>query len=142
MVKNMINMKTKYITKTGFDVILYEIIEEQSQAMGKIYMTTNNIWIVATWNIKNGKSILNEIYDLIEKPKYNHIKLDNQVVVWNNNDHEKYFMHFAGINEKTGKAFTFINGQTSWSATSVEVNSPLDLLIEWDNCLTREEYTK
>lgn len=66
--------------------------------------------------------------DLIEVSPYEHLKIDDLVVVWDDSICRTATMlrrHFAGINE-LGRPTTWLNGRTSHTASSVTA---------WGNCI-------
>ena len=63
--------------------------------------------------------------------KYNHIQVDDKVLVKNEGEGSKWHKrHFAGVNEATGEPLTWMYGKTSWSGTRKVV---------WTNCKLPEE---
>lgn len=82
------------------------------------YITSN--FINYTWTIVKPKLDLSTL------------KIDDKVVVWNNNSaSEKCSRHFAGL--ENGRITTFNNGKTSFTVEN------LNQVSDWDNC---ELYTE
>lgn len=63
-------------------------------------------------------------FDLIEVSPYDHIKIDDPVLVYDNPDDKKCKRHFAGVNAE-GQPLTWIGGSTSFTT---------DKTIEWNYC--------
>lgn len=66
--------------------------------------------------------------DLVEVTPYDDLKVDDKVIVWDNDDPinrvgQRHFSHIEG-----SKIYCFAEGRTSWTA-----NGPDDI-IPWDNC--------
>jgi len=71
-------------------------------------------------------------YDLIEVGKYDHIKIDDNVVVWSfANDYHR--RHFAGISEQ-GWPITWDAGRTSFTNTGA--------ISIWQNCMLAADFEK
>ena len=67
------------------------------------------------------------IADLTPISKCDHIKIDDPVIVWDNDiKEEKEKRHFAGV--KDGKPAAFVEGKTSFTAEDS------DDWVTWDNC--------
>ena len=67
------------------------------------------------------------VVDLTPISKWDHIKIDDPVIVWNNiNSQVKEKRHFAGV--KDGKPAAFIEGKTSFTAEDSD-----DWMV-WSNC--------
>lgn len=140
-----INLQTDYVLlaspKTS-KVKLYEIIEEQNEVFGSFFLQRQNIWMVGVWDVDTGqfkfKSETDKSWNLIEPVlKYDHLKIDDPVIVWNDNDIDMTIRgHFAGIS-KSGKATTFSGGNSSWT-----VIDQISKRFEWDRCIHKDELKK
>jgi len=91
------------------------------------------------WDVNTGqfkfKSESDKSWNLIESPsKYNHLKIDDPVIVWNDNDIDMIIHgHFAGIS-KSGKPTIFSCGNSSWT-----VIEQISKRLEWDRCIHKDE---
>lgn len=77
---------------------------------------------------------INSSLDIVkESTPYDDFKIDDKVLVWNNEDgSRRYRRYFAGVTE-WGLPKTYAGGNTSWSASSA------DAISVWRNCIKAEE---
>lgn len=126
---NKIDINKKYKTRLGFPVRIYSIDAGGEYPVHAAYFYEDE-WIMESFT-NNGRYAVGHTdndEDLIEIGKYDHIKIDDQVVAW---DHVGYNnktrCHFGGINEDA-KILTWGNGKTSFT------HEEYDGIDEWDNC--------
>ena len=122
--KMKIDLNKTYKTRCGFEVKLFEQIDNKIFGAVK-----NDVWGSCAWSL-DGIAWSSHL-QLIEINPYEHIKIDDRVLVWDNSTSEKCKRHFAGV-DSNGKPTTWYGGATSWSS----LNSDYRV---WDNC---ELYTK
>lgn len=137
-----INLQTDYVLlalpKTS-KVKLYEIIESQNEVFGSFFLQQQNIWMMGAWDINTGqfkfKPENDKSWNLIESiVRYSHLKIDDPVIVWNDDDPDMTIRgHFAGIS-KSGKPTTFGGGNSSWT-----VIEHISKRLEWDRCVHKNE---
>ena len=86
------------------------------------------VWVGISWD-KDGSygSFTDVTFNLIPIKDYRSFKIDDAVIVWNN-DFDKLKRHFAGVST-CGKPMAFYNGKTSWTTNDA---------MEWDNCVKKE----
>jgi len=126
----MIEKNKEYILLSGEPVKIYEIIKDQNEVFGTFYKSDR--WWLAQWDIE-GRFISGDLaYSLIEKPKWDHIKQNDEVIVWNEEYSERVNRHFLSIHNN--KVKTYSNGLSRWTALN---NSEFEI---WDNCITRADY--
>lgn len=72
--------------------------------------------------------------DLIESTPYDHIHIDDKVLVWNGpentSDTLKYRRHFARVHSENNQPLTYPEGKTSWSNSDMI----LSWFDSWDHC--------
>jgi len=126
-----ISKDKKYKTRLGLDVIIYKIWEEQQVIHGAAVNDYGNPVCTLEWNLE-GKVWKTEENgnDLIEVSPYADFKIDDKVLVWNNEEPNKKFKrYFAGFSGN-GYPKVWVNGCTSFSSDDKYV---------WDNCIKYEE---
>ena len=128
----MIDIDKKYRTRNGLAVEIFKVIKgpypNDNRVLGAI-IDTKGIYTPVTWNTEGSYWVIpNHASDLIEVSPYGDFKIDDKVLVWNDmvGCTEKRKRYFAGVNEY-GRPTTFVNGATSWTASS-------DCRTHWDNC--------
>jgi len=124
-----VDLNKKYKTRSGKDVTLLKVITDDKNT--DFVIGHDSEFYACKWNKLTGHCInYNSNYNLVEVCKYDHIKIDDKVLVWdesNTSEPNKFKKHFAGIDKETGKVMTFNDGATSWSS-----NNNQHAL--WDNC--------
>lgn len=128
----MINLTDKYKTRAGVPVTIYSVnLRRARPVLAAIH--EDDMDIVKSYNIDGSYYKDKETnYDLIKVGKYDHIKIDDKVVVWNDKDSIRYRRHFAGVDEY-GLPLCFKYGETSW--TSITSRKRI-----WKNCVLAEDY--
>lgn len=118
-----VSLSDSYITQSGHTVKLFDILD------GKVFGVVNyNGWISLSWD-EYGEAVNNK-FNLQKIGKYDHLKIDDRVIVWDKYDKNiRWKRYFAGINED-GRPLAWDDGRTSWNA---------DGMSSWDNCELVEE---
>jgi hypothetical protein len=122
-----------YKLRNGWQYKLYNILSEEElnddkyAVHGAFFNEEENEWVPCKHTI-DGLFFLNDDEsenDLIESTPFDHIKIDDKVIVWLiNGNNEKTHRHFAGVND-AGKPMCWADGKTSFTAIARTV---------WDNC--------
>lgn len=124
----MIELNKKYRTRSGQQVRLYATDAGEIFPVHGAISTDGENWFSRSWT-KEGRLYADETEnsgDLFEAGPFDHIKIDDKVLVWFGGDeYHKFKRYFAGVSED-GRPMTFVDGATSWSSGG--------LTIEWDNC--------
>lgn len=116
----MIDLNKKYRTRCGYEVKLFEQIDNKIFGAFK-----TDVWNICTWSLDGTCASLS--YQLVEDNPYEHIKIDDKVLVWNvGGVNEKCRGHYAGINSH-GRPTIWYGGATSYTNTS-------SIRMPWDNC--------
>lgn len=106
----MIDITKTYKTKNGFEVKLYDIIDDR--IMGAVHLVDNatNIWCAATWNLLGLSH--NSNFDLVEIPKFS---IDN----FRQNSLLKAVFYFGkSINVPLGTKYVYVSGNgIVWAST-------------------------
>lgn len=126
----MIDINKKYKTRSGKEIKIYEIYEDEIHGA---YLD-NGKWDHQSWELDGSYFYCDKesCLDLIEVKPYEDFKIDDKVLVWDDEqDDEPYQQHFAGINNN-GFPQTWEAGRTSFSTKDEIKNS-------WDNCIKYEE---
>jgi len=135
---NKIDITKQYKTRSGLPVRIYavDVKNTDDEIVHGAYFE-NRSWFVASWNeygIFNTISTHQNFLDLIEVGKYDHINIDDKVLVWYDesntkliHNNEKFKGHFAGLT-KDGKPKIWGSGATSFTAKSEKS------YIVFDNC--------
>jgi len=124
-----ISKDKKYKIRIGGDVKIYEILG--GYIFGAYNVDGSKEWSAARWE-SNGNYQLDKesCLDLIEVSPYADFKIDDKVLVWNNEEPNKKFKrYFAGFSGN-GYPKVWVNGCTSFSSDDKYV---------WDNCIKYEE---
>lgn len=112
---NKIDINKKYKTRSGLDVIIYSVTGGgDCPVHGAWWNNVGTYYFVDRWTEYGYNSSDNEEsgYDLIEVGEYDHIKIDDPVLVWDYNNTLKIRGHFAGIS-KEGLPIVWYAGRTS-----------------------------
>lgn len=119
----MIDINKKYKTRDGKEVRIYATDHVGSYPIcGAIRYEDG--WYEESWE-EDGRNSNYVEDDLVEVSKYEDFKIDDKVIVWDNDyPDEKERGYFAGVNED-GYPMVFMNGRTSF----IEVDT-----CWWDNC--------
>jgi hypothetical protein len=121
-----ISKDKKYKTRNGFDVKIYEVYEDKVHAAYLLGET----WICSSWDTegfyKNDKE--EHVSDIIEISPYEDFKIDDKVLVWDDED-DKVKAYFAGVN-KNGFPTAWCDGRTSFTETES---------LSWYHCIKYEE---
>lgn len=134
----IISKDKKYKDKSGREVVIYEVYPENDNTLEKVHgaiKVYEGRWGSRSWTLEGQFSIDPSDNDLIEVSPYDHIKIDDKVLVWNEDENDYYTVnnktnrYFAGINEE-GRPLTWDNGRTSFTSHYKE---------GWDNCELYEE---
>jgi len=111
-----IDKDKKYKTYCGDNVIIYN-----TEAGGKypvhaaIHFKSHGRWIMNCYTL-NGESIVDDDhYKIVEIGPYDHIHIDNKVLVWDEPGDEKLKQYFARVSDD-GKPMAWDDGATSWSS--------------------------
>jgi hypothetical protein len=124
-----VEMGKKYRLKYGSEYKLYAVLENNKGYMEVhgAYMNDEGAWFPISHKLDGtGKT---PGFNLVEVSPYDHLKIDDKVIVWNNTAvRYRFKRHFAGI-DITGKPLTYPNGNTSFSNKDVG-HTP----VPWDNC--------
>ena len=119
-------MEKKYRTRSGLPARIlctdrnhpdYPVVTLILEKCGK--ESISNYTKDLTYSLNHGHSL-----DLIEVTPYDHIKIDDPVLVYDSLKGEKHKRHFAGVNEK-GQPLTWCEGRTSFTTNDN---------IEWNYC--------
>ena len=124
----MISLDKTYKTESGSKVVIYAIYPDNlsQQVQGAIVYT--NYTQMNSWNLDGrfheGIAIDTSCLDLVEVSPYEDWKIDDKVVVWNNDwvfdgEVQKVNKYFAGLDD-SNLPTAFANGATSWSNESNE----------------------
>lgn len=109
-----IDINKKYKTRAGKDVVIYTTDAKGDYPVHGAILYDNHS-DVTTWRLDgvfDVRRFPSEL-DLVEVNPYNHINIDDKVIVWDREDY-KVYAHFAGI-DKRGKPTVFFRGLTSWT---------------------------
>lgn len=100
------------INKT--EVFIFEI--DANFVYGKYRVSEKSEWDVGQWTIQGDykNAGAESCLDLIEISPYEDFKIDDKVLVWDNETNEKHKGHFAGISD-TGKPKIWSEGGTSFT---------------------------
>lgn len=137
---NKISIDKKYKTRSGFPVRIYAVDCGGALSVHGAYFYNNDEWFPISYT-KNGRLVDNSIehsLDLIEVSKYDHIKIDDKVLVWMDFI-EQIKRYFAGIG-KDGKPRTWDEGKTAFTISENYTNEWLS--TAWDNCELFKESTR
>lgn len=118
----MITLTDKYLTRSGLTVTVYAVDAEDTYPVLAVVHTKDGDMVVQYRKDGTISSNQNE-FDLIKVRRYDHIKLDDPVIVWDHGG-QKFNRHFAGI--KYGKHAAWDDGKTSWTAEGEYTT--------WDEC--------
>ena len=100
---NKIDINKKYKTRSGLDVIIYSVTGGGGYPVhGAWWNNVGKYYLVDHWTEYGYNSSDNEesVTDLIEVGEYDHIKIDDPVLVWDYNNTLKIRGHFAGISKE------------------------------------------
>lgn len=126
MGNKMIDINKKYKTRDGKEVRIYATDHVGSYPIcGAIRYLDG--WDNEAWKEdgRNSNYVEDDPDDLVEVSKYEDFKIDDKVIVWENDyPDRKERGYFAGVNED-GYPMVFMNGRTSF----IEVDT-----CWWDNC--------
>jgi len=126
----IISMDKKYKTRSGLPVrvLCTDRKEEDTRPVLALISLQPAQEMVHSYDI-NGNFINfrpDHHLDLIEVSPYDHIQIDDRVLVWDSYAPNKRKGYFAGVH-KDGKPQTWLGGRTSWTVT--EGRKYL-----WDHC--------
>lgn len=126
-----VELGKKYKTRDGFDV---EIIAIRPELKDGVIGIMKGEDFVREWATDGTYSHDKEPcdFDLIEVPPYANLKVDDKVIVWDDNVGIKYRGYFAGVNEQDDP-LVWDNG-TSWSNSA-----NLNYTTVYDNCVKWED---
>ena len=126
----MINLKKKYQTKYGLEVVLYEIVE--NVVFGRYFSIAHaGRWLPCTWYADTGRSVGGYFdYDLVEVNPYKDFVIDEPVMVSNNGEIWNR-RHFAGV-DKRGNSLAWAKGNTLWGYSKIQLNR--NNRISWKYC--------
>lgn len=132
-----IEMGKKYRTRGGKEVRIYAV------DAGGEYPVHGAVWNGDNWDnysfSSTGEFITGEDNedDLVEVGPYDHIKIDDKVIAWNDPDKSygtaRRRRYFAGVNED-GKPMVWTNGVTSWSRDGDFYSPPYINTVTYDHC--------
>jgi len=128
-----ISKDKKYKTRIGLDVKIYEIYEEFNIIHGAAFDIDGKPVCTLEWDL-NGETYCSGGLggnDLIEVSPYADFKIDDKVLVWDE-EYKKEYKHkryFAGIS-KDGKPTTWLDGRTSFNE---------EFKNSWEYCEKYEE---
>lgn len=130
----MIDINKKYKTRCGrYPVRIYCTDAGGFYPVHAAYY--DNGWVVSSYTEYGVAEDWQQhgAIDLIEVNPYEHIKIDDMVIVWDDGEPiVKYNRHFAGISSG-GKPLAWDGGQSSFTSAGSKT--------EWDNCKLFEELT-
>lgn len=112
----MIDINKKYKTRDGKEVRIYATDHVGSFPICGAIRYENG-WEEDSWEEdgRNSYYSYDSPDDLVEVSKYEDFKIDDKVIVWDNDYPDwKNEAHFAGINDN-GRPMTFIDGGTSFT---------------------------
>lgn len=130
IVSNLISMDKQYRTREGQDVrILCTDLGCDTYPVAVV--VGKNDLETYTKDGKWHEDFESNENDLVEVSSYDHLKIDDKVLVWSNLGFEtmKHKQHFAGLSAD-GQPRTFSNGRTSYTQSDTTV---------WDNCKLYKE---
>jgi hypothetical protein len=129
-----IEMGKKYRTRDGREVRIYAVTHGGDQEVVGAVLNSPGGWVIEEW------SALGDYFhppraesdlDLVEVGQYDHIKIDDKVLVWDDSFPAKSRQYFAGVDGK-GNPTTFNHGTTSWSRDNPNV-------VAWTHCELAED---
>jgi hypothetical protein len=96
---NKIDINKQYKTRSGLPVRIYSVDGGGGYSIHGAYLSDDG-WNIESWD--NDGNCYDDIglddLDLIEVGKYDHIKIDDKVLVWTNGEeYNKRKCHFAGL---------------------------------------------
>jgi hypothetical protein len=126
-----VELGKKYKTRDRFDV---EIVAIRPELKDGVIGIVKGEDFVREWATDGTYSHDKEPcdFDLIEVPPYANLKVDDKVIVWDDNVGIKYRGYFAGVNEQDDP-LVWDNG-TSWSNSA-----NLNYTTVYDNCVKWED---
>jgi hypothetical protein len=134
----VISRDKTYKLRNGWTYKLYNILSEEELSddkytvHGAFFNKEEKEWVPCKHTI-DGLFFINEDdseWDLIESTQFDHINIDDKVVVWKNAlDNIKCHRHFAGASD-TGKPMCWSDGKTSFTTTCKTVWDHCELFIE------------
>jgi hypothetical protein len=128
----VISRDKTYKLRNGWQYKLYNILSDEElrddkyAVHGAFFNEEENEWVPCKHTI-DGLFFLDDESenDLIESTPFDHINIDDKVLVWNNGvDNTKFNRHFAVVSDD-GKPMCWRDGRTSFTTKST---------IVWDNC--------
>lgn len=122
-----ISMNKKYRTKSGSNVTLLSINAPLNGSF-KIVGVADNV--IRRWN-HLGTSVWDAEFNLVEVSEYEDFKIDDPVMVRDDESEEWTCRHFAGV-DSNGLALTWGYGTTSWTIED-ELGS-LSETVNWLQC--------
>ena len=133
---NKISMDKKYRTRSGIAIRRILCVDRGGSVYPVVAETEGGTILFSTEHGYQGSAGDTSSYDLIEVSPYEDFKIDDKVMVSNN---ETFWVraHFAGVNSE-GLPTAFKRGATSWSSLHLSVPE------SWKNCRkpTAEELAK
>ena len=128
--KIKIDINKKYKTHNGDEVIIHKTdCGREYPVHASVRFRNNDYWNVMIYTVDGISSGGNVKYNLVEIKPYDHIKVDDKVLVWDDdNPIQKFKRYFAGVSD-SNKPMTWKHGSTSWS-----IDKDLDTTNSWDEC--------
>lgn len=127
----VIELGKKYRTRSGNEVRIYAVDGSNPDVVHGAIKDKQGEWNTCCWE-SNGSyyGVQEDSRDLIEVGPYDHIKIGDPVLCWDEPDHEPLRRYFAGVNDK-GRPLVFIDGATEWSSNGIK--------MDWRYCKKVEE---
>jgi len=128
-----VNLNEKYKTRDGLEAIIYSTTSNSPYSVHGVVKDKDGFEFLYEWNNKG--SVLNSSFqhhhDLVCVRNYDHIKIDDKVIVWDDDVEENARGHFAGI-DSMGNPQIWNHGKTSFTIEDKNDSVGYDYCLEWE----------